>query len=102
MNLEVHLTREDSSEVTMTFRRRMNNTFLYRYVDSVNPRTIWVCEKSKEDVEWYIETMCMFKHFKKIVVNIPGIPELIVTDDAYDILRLVHAYIYTPPVSFTV
>jgi len=102
MNLELKLTRHDDSVVTMLFRRRMNNTFLYRYVDSINPRTVWVCEKSNEDVEWYIETMCMFKHFKKIVVNIPGTPELVVNDDVHDILQLVHTYIYNPPTSFTV
>ena len=99
------------SEDTILFRRRYNGTFLVRFVDGSLPNTVWVSEKTKEELMTYIESTLLFFRldtdpFEKIQINIPSHPvillnkNLITEEVAESLLDVINEYVHNPPASF--
>lgn len=112
MDLTIRLFRRNEIFDEIVFRKRMNETFLLKYVNGPSPRNVWVNEKTKEQLLEYIEaTLFFFKldayPFEKIGICIPGRPQIFVNHSDFsdsvsdDIFYAIDDYLHNPPARYT-
>ena len=112
MDLTIHLIRANDVIDEIVFRRRMNGTFLLRFVNGSCPNTVWVNQKTIEEVIQYIESTFFFFRvdaipFERISISIPSRPRIFARHSEFtslfgdDVLDSIETYLYNPPTSFT-
>jgi hypothetical protein len=113
MPIIIRLTRCDHRERDdiITIRSRWNHPgFLVRYVDGTSPRTVWVSEKTFNQVLDYLQTILGGLHdidpFTGVQLDVPGYPLVYhrvsdVTPAVQQrILETVREWLASPPSSF--
>jgi len=85
-SVEIRYIRSNNAvadDVTTIRKRHNRDDYLLRYVDGENPRTVWVNEKTYEEVMDHLTRMFEFlladdDPFKSIQLNIPTMPNVMI------------------------
>jgi hypothetical protein len=113
--MEIRLFRNDidSQDDCIKIRKRHGRTdFLIRYTDGSVPNTVWVNEKSRDEVLEYIDQTLYFAMYDRypfisIQVSIPGCPMFVLRHENLnnnsidDIVRACESWIDNPGAIFT-
>jgi hypothetical protein len=101
-----------NDDIILIRGRHGRNDYLVRYTDGTKPTTVWVNEKTRDEVLEYIySTLYFAMHdndpFKSIQVAIPGRPLFVLTipnlneNSIEDIVRASELYLDNPGTLFT-
>jgi hypothetical protein len=113
--IQIRLIRNDdgSQDDTINIRRRHHHSdFLIRYVDGTLPKSVWVNEKTRDEVVEYIhQTLYFAMHdacpFKSVQVAVPGCPIFLLHHNALThhsisvIVRACEVWLDSPGAIFT-